>query len=354
MRTVAGAVIDLDQIEDPGLFRLPYPPEVQRALDRTVLACLLRGAEPPLSVPELLAWCRERPVVDWPLDLPADLAHPDDLLIDPEAWVPTDLCYEWAVDAPDAAVEQIDRALIHSALDSCRSAGRPASYVAFRRLLIEHPVLSEAKLSEIALHPELTPVDGLLERVYLPAPDGLQRNSSFAACSCCELLLVPTNDGLWWCENPRCRVAGTIRPGTTYPVDEGGGVRLLTRPLRLFVTMPGRAELALAADLAVMEPELWPNYDAYDLRITMPDGQVWAVDVKDWANPALLGRNTRSLDSDPPYDRAFVVVPDHRLKARRSYVRIARRSLRATPDLEIWGHRAFVREAKAVWKGTHA
>ena len=35
---------------------------------------------------------------------------------------------------------------------------------------------------------------------------------------------------------------------------------------------------------------MWPQFDAYDLRIPFPDGTAWAIDVKDWANPSLLGR----------------------------------------------------------------
>src|SRR5260370_2273679 len=67
LRTVATAVLDLSDVPNPGTFTLPYPAEAQRALDRTVLACLLRGAEPPRRVPGLLVSCREIPVVDWPL-----------------------------------------------------------------------------------------------------------------------------------------------------------------------------------------------------------------------------------------------------------------------------------------------
>ena len=50
-------------------------------------------------------------------------------------------------------------------------------------------------------------------------------------------------------------------------------------------------------------PEMWPQFDAYDLRIPFPDGTAWAIDVKDWANPSLLAVRTRALRADPPHDR---------------------------------------------------
>ncbi|MGE7434787.1 pPIWI_RE_Y domain-containing protein [Kitasatospora sp. NPDC001175] len=355
LRTIASAVLDLDDVSTPGTFTLPYPPEAQRALDRTVLACLLRGADPPLSVPDLLAWCRERPVVDWPLDLPDALTGPEDRLIDEHAYVPTDLCYEWAVDRPDSATEQIDRALVHTALDRCRAANAPSAYVAFRRLLIERPVLTRNKAAEIALEPAFAPLDGLLQQIYLPAPAGWTREGRFTSCRRCKTLLVPTRDGGWWCENARCRRGEDAPVGPQYCEDEGGGILLLTRPLRLFVTAPGIAELQLEQSLRRLglTSELWPNYDAYDLRITLPDGRVWAVDVKDWANPALLGRNATILDDNPPYDEAFIVVPNHRTTQRRGYISVIKRFLPQSVkgQLTVLNQRQFVARVREVLAG---
>ncbi|MEU3735362.1 hypothetical protein AB0E81_39235 [Streptomyces sp. NPDC033538] len=352
LRTLATAVLDLDALSDLGTFTLPYPPEAQRALDRTALACLLRGADPPLSVSDLLVWCRQRPVTEWPLDLPDGLAGPEDRLIDEDACVPTDLCYEWAVDRPDSATEQIDRALIGLAMDRCRLANAPTSYVAFRRLLVEHPVLTRDKAGEIALEPAFAPLDGLLEQIYLPAPIGWARGGRFTSCRRCRTLLAPMRDGGWWCENARCRHKGEALVGPAYDEAEGGGVLLLTRPLRLFVTAPGVAELRLERALSRLGlvPELWPNYDAYDLRITLPDGPVWAVDVKDWANPALLGRNAVPLPTHPPYDEAFLVIPDHRTALRHDYVAVVRRFL--STDVRrrttVLSQRQFMARARAV------
>ncbi|MFD8550022.1 hypothetical protein ACFV08_00120 [Streptomyces fradiae] len=65
---------------------------------------------------------------------------------------------------------------------------------------------------------------------------------------------------------------------------------------------------------------MWPGFDAYDLRITFPDGHVWAVDVKDWAHPAFLGRAATAVRPEPPYDEACWVVPEFRVRARRDYL----------------------------------
>jgi hypothetical protein len=60
----------------------------------------------------------------------------------------------------------------------------------------------------------------------------------------------------------------------------------------------------------------------------MPGGQEWTVDVKDWASPALLGRQIRPLPKAPRHDKAFMVVPGHRLSRRPGYLDIVIRNMR--------------------------
>ena len=79
---------------------------------------------------------------------------------------------------------------------------------------------------------------------------------------------------------------------------------------------------------------MWPQFDAYDLRIPFPDGTVWAIDVKDWANPSLLAVRTRVLRAEPPHDRAFIVVPAYRFRVREDYAQAFRHAL--APELR--GH----------------
>jgi len=138
---------------------------------------------------------------------------------------------------------------------------------------------------------------------------------------------VPLRDGGYRCELDRCRADGgtTLGPvlSATTPILQ------LSRPLRVFITSPGLAEIDLEKSLgkAGLTPEMWPQFDAYDLRVPFPDGTAWAVDVKDWASPSLLGTRTTQLRDDPPHDRAFIVVPAYRFKVREDYARAFRHAL---------------------------
>lgn len=344
MRTLASALVALDAETGLDAFTLPYPPEAQRALDRTVLACLERGAEPPTSLPDLLSWCRERPVADWPVDLPADAVGPGDLLLDTDSSRPTELCHEWAEQTKDSALTLRDREIIRVGLRLCREHGEEDAYTEFRRLLVTRPVLTAAEEFAVSVDHVLDPVKELLRRIYQPVPDSYLRGGAYAVCGRCLTLLTPLYGGGWWCERDRCRLLGPAPVGRRILKEESGGLLQLERPLRQFVTGPGRAEVELEARLSALglRIRMWPAYDAYDVHITFPDGWVWAVDVKDWAHPAFLGRAARPIPDEPPYNEAFWVVPKARADDRPGYVAsyernrpVAARDLPLLTDTEL-------------------
>ncbi|MFJ4097345.1 hypothetical protein ACIPYS_37765 [Kitasatospora sp. NPDC089913] len=362
LRTLATALVGLDALTGLDGFTLPYPDEAQRALNRTVLACLLQGAEPPAGLPELLSWCRFRPVSDWPLDLPVDAVDDADHLLDPHSGRPTELCHEWAERTADSAVRQRDRDIIRTALRLCRECGEEDAYTEFRRLLVNRPVLSSVEFFEVTNDHVLDPVRELVRRIYLPVPASYLRAGAYTTCARCLTLLLPLQDGAWWCERDQCRRQGSPPSGSLLPVEEVGELLQVERPLRQFVTGPGRAEADLEQALTGLglRVRMWPAFDAYDLHITFPDGRVWAVDVKDWAHPAFLGRSAWPVAPDPPYDEAFWVVPRYRVQDRPGYLDVYRRhrpaAARGLPlltDTELV-NRAAVRLAGAPDGGTRA
>ncbi|MEV4094230.1 hypothetical protein [Streptosporangium saharense] len=355
--TLSTALVRADRETDLGSFRLPYDAEAQRALDRTVLACLLRGAEPPASLPELFVWCRERPLSDWPLDALPDAVGPEDRLLDPEHGRPTELCHEWATRSRDSATEARDRQVIRAALRACAEAGEEDAYTAFRRLLIERPVLTATDAFAVTSDLVLEPVKGILSTIYQEVPESYARDGFYATCGRCLTLLVPVRGGQWWCERDRCRRDGPPPVGRELPISEVGDLRQLERPLRQFVTGPGRAEVGLERRLRALglKVQMWPNFDSYDLRITFADGHVWAIDVKDWAHPYFLARVARPVPATPPYDEAFWVVPRHRVEDRPGYLAVfARNRPDSAASLVLLTDDALVRRAHARVKEHHA
>jgi hypothetical protein len=85
------------------------------------------------------------------------------------------------------------------------------------------------------------------------------------------------------------------------------------------VFLPGQLEKALfnlAESLPVVKAEVYPGIDAYDLRLSFADGEVWAIDAKDQANPIRLGRGIEMpfAEGTLSYSHAFYVLPDERME----------------------------------------
>ncbi len=326
LRDVATAIVRLAEVGGLDSFFLPYPADAQRALDALVLHCLRNGSRPPSGVPEMIRWARNRPVGNWPLDrLPEGVFAVGDRLIDEASGEPGQLCHELAVNGYGGSrARQYDRLVIHEAMRLCRALSEPESYTAFRRLLVDRPVLTESEWAEVSSDLYLDPVRLLLDDIYAPAQAGYRRKGEYLCCERCLTLLAPLADGAWWCERDQCRHQGSPSRGRVLNVALVGQVLQLRRPLRQFVTGPGRAEASLERSLQKLglEVEMWPGYDAYDLRVTFPDGYVWAVDVKDWAHPGLLGRSADVVRAEPPYDEACWVVPRFRAGGRSDYLEV--------------------------------
>lgn len=327
LHCLASGLTALERVTGLNRFTMPYPDEAQRALDRTVLACLLADADPPHSMAELIYWCATRPLSDWPLDLPPGTVDVDDRLLDGISQRPTELCHEWARGGGDAAAEYEDRTLIRRALRSCREYGEEGAYSKFRELLVEQPVLTSAELFEVTNDLALEPVHEVIALAYEPAPIGHLRDGVYVTCARCRTLLTPTQDGFWWCERDRCRRLGPPPVGRRLDLEEAGEVHQLKRPLRQFVTWPGLAETALARTLRELglQVAMWPAFDSYDLRVVFPGGWVWALDVKDWASPRLLGQAARPIRRVPPYDESFWVVPRERVADHPDYIEVYER-----------------------------
>jgi len=303
---------------------LPFPAALQRGLDRLTLLLLRSGqSRLPAGVPELIRWSHE-PVDSWGLLL--DPASPASGVVLLEDGIPTRECQEWALSAGNAEAELFENQIIDEVRRVCRSAGLQDSYVAFRELVIRSPVMTEVEFQKLRMKAALAPIADPLARCYPSAPLECRVDGEVATCADCANLLVVASP--WECINDRCPRRGQPRVGRTLPVVEG--VRWLASPMRVFVASPGLAEVRLRDRLVVdgVNVDMWPDVDAYDLRLRFADGMSWAVDVKDWANPFLLGQRVRPVPRVDDWDRAYIVPCRDAVNARPGYLQILRQASR--------------------------
>ena len=172
----SGLTVLVQNVTDGYPVSIPYPPALQRGLDRIVVACLRQAQAPPRSIVELIDWCR-KPLSSWPLALPEDAIGTTDTLLIGD--FPTRICDGWACAKPDVEAEIGEQHLIRSVFQTCMEANNTTAYTAFRSLLIQHPVLTAFEFQQQMMRPELDILREHVRAAYTPAPVTLTKSWPF-------------------------------------------------------------------------------------------------------------------------------------------------------------------------------
>jgi hypothetical protein len=310
----------LVSIYDAGLsgsqIRSPYPASLERGMHQLAAHQISIGVPPIAGLQDIFNLARQ-PLGTWGLEFDETLigTGSDALIVRDK---PTDICLEWASEEDAEALFQSE--IMREVFDLCIEQDIPESYIAFRKLLIQRQVLTALERQRLKRQPELKPLRDILMRAYQPAPRSAVEDGNYWLCAHCGGLLLRDRDG-FACENMRC--AGSGR-GEALSADDD--VLWLEGGLRRYISRPGLPEITLQEELKSLglNVTLWPAFDAYDLHFAVND-KIWAVDVKDWSNPYLLGSKLAKKVIPAPqnwvWDRAFYVFPDDRASEQRDYLR---------------------------------
>lgn len=303
LRRLAVGVLELQRgLHQDSSSTFPYPLHLQAALDEISLRALCAGTAPPTSVIDLLVLCEE-PLGSWSIAL---IDQDDDLASESLLWFgsPTVACHELGAVRGDFLADERESETL--AMVRAAALTNAPTYVEFRKFIIEHPVVDVLALAEAKGHPALVRVAETLQDAYgRPRPEWLV-GGKIGICSRCGSA-VRSGGSHVRCTNPLC--SGTVEFGAFLHPES---TLVLRDDLQRFWAAPGRAELRIAAKLERLgvPHELWPEGDAYDLKVF--DTCAWAVDVKAWRHPSLLAEH---LDQKPPRSsldsaEVFVVIAD--------------------------------------------
>lgn len=322
----------------------PYPKSLQQGMHKLAAHQIDVGLTPITGIQDLLILV-EHPLDTWKLNFDAEIVSQGEQLM--ERGIPTQFCLDWIHEQGPEALEE--ETLLREVMAICKEVNRPDTYSAFRNLLICRPVLTTLELQLAKQESTLRPVRDLLVRAYTPAPLSATHNSAYGCCGRCGGLLLRTEGNQFECENERC-LSSKLTMRRTLSVEEG--VLWLENGLRRYVARPGLAEIELQDRLESLglSVEMWPNYDAYDLRVKVNDA-IWAVDVKDWSNPFKLAQSVGPIRRNPHWDRAFYVFPDDRKQKRPDYLRAFRNRWVKSPATKAMMLSDFVREVERALKG---
>jgi len=163
---VASALVMIDELRDLTVFEMPYPPQIQRALDRMVLHCLRRGARPPRSVPALVHWGYDRCLDEWPLTLDPDVYPANEFLVDTASGAPTEFCHEIALSAETDNPLQEVSGWMAAMSDIAVERNQRSAFSALRRVLTMHPWLTNELMNEVRFATKLGALDTYLGDFY--------------------------------------------------------------------------------------------------------------------------------------------------------------------------------------------
>ncbi|MBP5936925.1 hypothetical protein [Streptomyces acidiscabies] len=299
LAAVARGVIELSRADQAVTFRLPYPPRIQLALDRVVLAGLTRDRPVPGSVPELLAWCRDKDLADWwPLKLPDNFLTAGARLVHAVGNEATRTCAELASYGPDGFLEGEAEEVLAILADAC---GTEERFAACRDFLIRRPVILEYNPIEF-LKPALAHTWKLVQGIYGPVPDRFRVHRMVYRCAGCLLLAKPVTVDTSWCEGG-CRPGERVLESTRQPEQ----TCVLPLGLRLFLSLPGRTELTVRSRSA-RRTHLFRQRTGLH-RFVSHDGSTRAFQVHDREQPVLAALSAAETVAglDVPLD---VVIPD--------------------------------------------
>ncbi|MEU1193809.1 hypothetical protein [Streptomyces sp. NPDC005859] len=315
------------------------------------------GLEGPGNDLELFDWCR-RPLGSWPVLLSLTEGDLEAVLLEGDA------LSEFAEQAADliqhADVEaELVQNQVFAALMLCaRMNGKDDDavqrvYCRLRRLLIDHPVLSDREVQALAREFPAADSDHdsflakFVRIAYVHHPVQAPGKVRLRRCADCR---NPVDDGAIGCGAPGC----TGGP-EGYEVACLGAYWTQHRATRQFFHDPGLLEGRLLDHLGeltdgTLHVEDWPCLDAWDMALTFKaqeagaESERWAVDAKDCSSPALLARGFR-CDPRVPARRRIIVIPMHRLRTPGYRTDLERELQGRVSGVEVLDEKTFLRQA---------
>ena len=298
--------------------RISIPPALRIGMSQMYLLSLVKGKKPVrYDLPKLLELA-EKPLGEWfPCEEIKYLNEGATLI---EDGFVSDFAQEWGVKGSNTQME-IEQKAVEEALKECRGKQLDEEYRVFRRMIIEHPVISVISEWPKKLLKEPKLPKKLLNDIYKDL-NVLTAEEECHLCPRCGYYQLKRSDNSYRCYNDTCeelRVKQKLGEGKTVKAKD---YKAVTGGVHRFVTLPGIWEIQLYKELKKLGAgvTLWPNIDEYDLRVEFKSGVTWAIDVKNWCY--LNEKRLHKVQSIRDAAKTFVVFPDEReddlrIKGRR-------------------------------------
>lgn len=291
--------------------RMHIPKALHIGMSRMYLTSLLQGNEQvPANLPEFFEWAKN-PVVEWKPVTEMKNLSPEVTLI--EDGLVSDFATQWQVTGSDVEM-QVQEKILQDVLEYCRGHQLEEQYRAFRKLIIERPILPYSEYRRLLSSPQLRPLRDFLIQTYIDLVD-LAEENTYHFCPRCKYVMRRRRDGSHSCRNMTCdrlNAKVNLLPIQSIPKDKAETYKAVTPGVHRYGTIPGIAEMKLAEYLTKLgiRITLWPEIDEFDLLVEFGRKISWAIDVKDWSY--LDEERLQSVQYRPDATETFIVFPDER------------------------------------------
>ena len=298
----------------------PYPDNIRIGLDKLAAYSIKKRLTFPTDINDAIKLFHQ-PLKNWPI-LENSIFEEDACLLSYGQL--TDICYELNNTNKDIECE-FTQQLILKVMEKCKEQGKQEDYVKFRERIISNVIMEKDKIMSLAINDQSC-IAPLIREAYEEIPPSAYYQKQVYLCDQCGWILE-WRKGIAYCD------CGTVTDNSQLNkieiLQQPSQKWRLKRGLQRYIARPGRHELELAHKLSKkgLEVRLWPNFDTYDLKIIFPDGEIWAVDVKDWSNPYLLAQKLTLIKEEPAWHHAFYVIPQYRKKLCPDYKKILTNSI---------------------------
>jgi hypothetical protein len=304
---------------------------LQQGWNQLYALCLELDIHGPRHLPELVRWLH-LPLEEWPEIGPfisSRLKHEGSLL---SYGIPTETCRELDHKMGGSINPERELADLPSKriLDMCWSSrlsegfDPEEQYTRWRTFISRNTVLFNGKIT-IVSDPGWAPeIRDELVKCYEPILQAciryIQGSPCITRCPRCgwPLRWKASNPDVAECYDPLCReqVPQFHFHSAWEPVMKDVALQL-TYGIQASVAGPEVALMHLYDRLTQemnLPCELWPHIDQPDLLVKLSDHTKWAVDLKDYRNPATLAQTLTGwfFPTPEPWDRMFLLLPDHR------------------------------------------
>jgi hypothetical protein len=292
------------------------PHALRIGMSRMHLTSLLQGDETaPSNLPAFFDWAKN-PVVEW--KSAAEMKHlsPDVTLI--EDGLLSDFALQWQVTGTDVEM-QVQEKILQDVVEHCRVHQLDDPYRAFRKLIIERPVLPYPEYRRLLSSTQLRPLREFLLQTYIDLVD-LAEENSYHFCPRCKYVMRRRQDKTYGCRNMSCERESAklpLPPLTPIPKHEAENWKVVTPGVHRYGTIPGLWEIQLAETLTKLgiRVTLWPEIDEFDLLVEFSKKIRWAIDVKDWSY--LDEERLQKVQYRNDMTETFVVFPSEREEVLR-------------------------------------